>query len=83
MKFRFSYLLVLCVPLAASCLQKLDDGLTSGGPQTVEGKAPDCSPEAGFACNFEVNLTTPEIGLDHDPETGDPTDTAPATSACV
>ena len=60
MNYRLSSLLVLCLPLAASCLQKLDSGLASGGARAVETELPPCDAEHGFACHFEPNLVTPE-----------------------
>ena len=83
MNYRFSSLLVLGVSLAAtSCMQKLDDGLASGGAQQVERELPACTPQQGFACHFEPDLETPKIGLVQDPESGDATKDADKDDGC-
>jgi hypothetical protein len=82
MTSRFSVFL-LSTFFAVGCLQKVDDGLAAGGalPGPVIDP-PACGGAQGFACNFPVNMTTPDIGLKAN-EAGDVTDSANPSSPCA
>jgi hypothetical protein len=82
MTTRFS-LFLLCTFFAVGCLQKVDDGLAAGG--ALPGpmiELPACGGAQGFACNFPVNMTTPDIGLKAN-KLGDVTDSADPSGPCA
>ena len=82
MNFHFASLLI-CISCAAGCIQKLDDRLAADGalPRPVSEPAA-CGGAQGFACNFPVDTTTPDIGLKAN-DAGDVTDSTDPSGACA